>query len=112
VPEAYYNATCRLVEVASPASGTDALTRNHTTHEHPKLRCSLRQMSRREEVTVLGGVGVQTYMLRLVTSLHIQAGWRAEVRLDGETAEETYVVQEARRAAPTRTWSLVAQRAT
>lgn len=110
--EAYYNAVCRLVEVASPHSGTDGLARDHRNREHQAIRCSLRQLTRREEVTVLGGVGVQTYILRLVTPLKVQAGWQARVRLAGDIEEETYTVQEARRAAPTRIWSLVVQRAT
>lgn len=106
-----YNGTCRLRVPSVAGSGSDGLARTRHDDTEPAIRCSLRQLTRREEATVLGAVGMQAYILRLVTTQRPAPGWQVEVRRDGDTEWLTYTVREARQAGARRTWSLTVERA-
>ena len=88
-----FNATCKIIEPVQQDSQDDHLQREHTETTHPEQRCSLRQTSRGQEATVLGGMSLNSYSCRLQTALPVAADWRLEARQDGEDTWRDYTVR-------------------
>jgi len=106
-----YNATARIIKPISTPTGPEDLERQHDRDElRPTLRCSLRQMTRKQEATVLGDLATAAYVCRLRTAEVISVGWQLSILQDGDREWVTYYVREARRAGLGAAWNLLVEK--
>lgn len=102
-----YNADCILLVPREAVDDDDEYQRVRDEALDTTIRCSLRQMSMRQEATVLGQVAARVYRCRLQTRREIQPGWRLRVRVDGSDWHE----YEVKRAALHHHWDLLLEAA-
>jgi hypothetical protein len=102
-----YNADAILLVPREAQDNDDEYQRVRDEALDTTIRCSLRQMSMRQEATVLGQVATKVYRCRLQSAEDIQPGWRLRARVDGADWHE-YVV---RRAVHHHHWDLLLERA-
>jgi len=102
-----YNADCRIIAAEEQRVDSDTLQTEHVESQRPEVRCSLRQLSEREEIAALGRVAIGAWRCRLHSTLPIQAGWRLLARIDGESEWREYVVRRPSRGLH---WNLLVER--
>jgi len=91
-----YNADAILLIPREAVDADDDYRRVRDEVTEQPLRCSLRQMTMRQEATVLGQVATRVYRCRLQTLEDVQPGWRLKVRVDGSYWREYEVKRAAR----------------